>query len=125
MCRLTENVSVIPVILLFRNFVLSIFARFVSRIPLLYYRVHFLASSSQKIQTEVKFSEPTEQQQFVRGPVVPAKGAFIIYERGGGWGENLKISIFFSGPPPQELNVYSNISMMISFGLVFQIYNFT
>ena len=70
-------------ILLFRNFVLSSFARFVSRIPLLYYRVHFLASSSQKIQTEVKFSEPTEQQQFVRDPVVPAKGALIIYEGGG------------------------------------------
>ena len=58
---------------------------------------------------------------------------FLLRERslfmrgggGGGWGENLKISIFFSGPPPQELNVYSNISMMISFGLVFQIYNFT
>ena len=39
------------------------------------------------------------------------KGVFIIYERGGGMGENLKISIFFpdlpikylkkiSGPPP-------------------------
>ena len=50
-------------------------------------------------------------------------------------GENLEISIFFrfppkisnflSGPPLQELNVYSNISMMISFGLVFKIYNFT
>ena len=52
-------------------------------------------------------------------------------------GENLKISIFlsdppkisnfFPGPPPpplQELNVYFNISMMISFGLVFQICNF-
>ena len=28
------------------------------------------------------------------------KGAFIIYERGGGVGENLKISIFFFGSPP-------------------------
>ena len=65
-----------------------------------------------------------------------AKGAFIIYERGAEMGENLKIFIFFRIPPKisnflgvipplQELNVYSNISMMISFDLVFQIYNFT
>ena len=71
-----------------------------------------------------------------------SKGAFIIYEGGGGGGgqdgckfENFhfffsdppKISNFFRFPPPplQELNVYSNISMMISLGLVFQIYNFT
>ena len=55
-------------------------------------------------------------------------------------GENLKISIFLSDPskisnffpglppppsPLQELNVYFNISMIISFGLVFQICNFT
>ena len=41
-------------------------------------------------------------------------------------GENFHF--FFGSPPPtplQELNVYSNISMMISFGLMFQIYNFT
>ena len=28
-----------------------------------------------KIQTECEFSEPTEQQQFVRGRAVPAKDA--------------------------------------------------
>ena len=51
-----------------------------------------------------------------------------LFMREGGGGGWVKISIFLGGPPPtplQELNVYSNISMMISFGLMFQIYNFT
>ena len=84
LCRLTEKVGVIP---LFSSWIFlfsQLFARFIARIPLLYYAVHFLTSFCQKNP-----SEPTEQQQFVLGRAVPAKDvntvcarAFVMIEIG-------------------------------------------
>ena len=41
-------------------------------------------------------------------------GAFIIYERGGGGGENVKISIFFQ-IPPKYLNFFGSPRLQFNF----------
>lgn len=41
------------------------------------------------------------------------KGAFSIYERGGGMGKNLKNSIFFSDPPENNKNFFRLFSLTI------------
>ena len=48
LCRLTENVGVIPLFSCVEIRFCQLFARFISRIPFLYYAVHFLASLCQK-----------------------------------------------------------------------------
>ena len=49
---------------------------------MLNYAVHFLASFvRKKFKTECEFSEPAEQQQFVRGRAVPAKDVRTLCER--------------------------------------------
>ena len=48
LCRLTENVGVIPLFSCVEIRFCQLFARFISRIPFSYYAVHFLASLCQK-----------------------------------------------------------------------------
>ena len=56
LCRLTENVGVIPLFSCLEIRFCQLFARFVSRIPFLYYAVHFWLPFVRKIQTECEFS---------------------------------------------------------------------
>ena len=48
LCRLTENLGVIPLFSCLEIRFCQLFARYISRIPFLYYAVHFLASLCQK-----------------------------------------------------------------------------
>ena len=63
------------------NSVCQLFAQFISRIPFLYYAVHFLASFCQKFPNRMWIQWATEQQQFVRGRDIPAKDVRTVCAR--------------------------------------------
>ena len=81
LCRLTENVASY-------SFIFLLEIRFVNLSPglfqeYLFYTTQFISwlPFVRNFPTECEFSEPTEQQQFVRGRDVPAKDVRTVCAR--------------------------------------------